>query len=181
MVEADSHLKLLPDPFKIYTKYLSTLICCPWAYISSLAQLYPPYLAQIFGYLVTCGVKIMSLCHGWGWQPPQTASRVYIRNIQSIWAHWYSVHGHTLAALHSYTHLVFGSDFGFGVVGSHVELKWCHYYYVMVEAGSHIKLLFTSKWDITKFWPHRYAVHRHTVAALCSNTHSTWLRFWGTW
>ena len=125
--------------------------CSVHGHTVALAQLYPLYLAQILGYVVTCGVKIMSLCHGWGWQPPQTASRVYIRNIQSIWAHWYSVLGHTLAALHSYTQLVFGSDFGFGVVGSHVELKWCHYYYVMVEAGSHLKLLPTSKWDIKKF------------------------------
>ncbi len=35
MVEAASHLKLLPGPHHTYTKCLSTLICCPWAYGSS--------------------------------------------------------------------------------------------------------------------------------------------------
>ena len=34
---------------------------------------YSPYLAQIVGFLVTCGVQMMSLRHGWGWQTPQTA------------------------------------------------------------------------------------------------------------
>ena len=69
------------------------------------------YLAQILGFWVTCGVKMMWLCHGWGWQPPQTASHIHIRHIQSAWAHYYAVHGHTVAALHSYSHPT-GSDFG---------------------------------------------------------------------
>ena len=34
-----------------------------------------------------------------------------VRHIQSVWAHWYAVHGHTSAALNSYT-LLLGSDFG---------------------------------------------------------------------
>ncbi len=38
--------------------YLSTLIYCPLAYGSSLTQFYPPYMAQIFGFWVTCGVKM---------------------------------------------------------------------------------------------------------------------------
>ncbi len=46
------------------TKCLSTLTGCPQAYFSTLTQLYPPYLAQILGLQVTCGVKMMSLCHG---------------------------------------------------------------------------------------------------------------------
>ena len=47
---------------------LSTLICCPLAYSSSLTQFYPPYLDQILRFWVTCGVNMMWLCHGWGWQ-----------------------------------------------------------------------------------------------------------------
>ncbi len=47
-------------PHDTYTKFLSTLICCPWAYGSSLKQLYPHYLAYILGFWVTCGVKMMS-------------------------------------------------------------------------------------------------------------------------
>jgi hypothetical protein len=56
----------------------------------------------------------MSLCHGWGWQPPQTASHIHIRHIQRIWAHWYVVHGHTVSALHSYTHLTWLRFWGSG-------------------------------------------------------------------
>ncbi len=56
------------------------------------------------GLTFTCGVKMMWLCHGWGWQPPQTASHIHIRHIQSDWAHWYAIHGHTVSALNSYTH-----------------------------------------------------------------------------
>jgi hypothetical protein len=42
---------------------------------------------------------MMWLCHGCGWQ----ASLIYIRHIQSAWAHWYAVHWHTAAAfLYSY-------------------------------------------------------------------------------
>jgi len=44
----------------------------------------------------------MSLLHGWGWQLTQTTSCVYIRHVQSVWAHWYAVHMHFLAALNSY-------------------------------------------------------------------------------
>ncbi len=51
-------------PQYTYTKCLSTLICCPLTYGSSLYQLYPHYLGQIWGLWVTCGVKMMSLRHG---------------------------------------------------------------------------------------------------------------------
>jgi hypothetical protein len=94
-----------PHQYWTYTKCLSTLICCLWEYSSSLTQLYPHYLVQILGFRVTYGVEMMLLRHGWGWQPPQTVSPIHVRYIQSVWAHWYVVHGNTLAALHSYTHL----------------------------------------------------------------------------
>ncbi len=48
-------------PHWTYTKCLSTLICCPWAYGSNLKQLYQHYLGHILGFWVTCGVKMMSL------------------------------------------------------------------------------------------------------------------------
>ncbi len=51
-------------PHHTYTTRLSILICCPWVYGSSLKQLYPPYLAHTLWFWVTCGVKMMSLCHG---------------------------------------------------------------------------------------------------------------------
>ncbi len=149
MVEADGHLKLLPTFISNIYKVLSTLICCPLAYSISLTQFYPPYLARILGFWVTCGVKIMSLCHGWGWEPPQTASHIHIRHIQSVWAHWYAVHGHTVAALHSYTHPTWVR---FWDSGSLVESKWCHY--VMVEVDGHLKLLPACILNIYKVFEH---------------------------
>ncbi len=93
-----------PHPYWTYTKWLSTWICYPWGYSISLTQLYPHYLGQILGCWVTCWVKMMWLCHGWGWQPSQTTFHIHIRHIKSIWAHWYTVHCHMVAALHSFTH-----------------------------------------------------------------------------
>ncbi len=34
----------------------------------------------------------------------ETASPIHIRHIQRVWAHWYAVHRHMVAAIHSYTH-----------------------------------------------------------------------------
>ncbi len=93
-----------PHPHWTYTKCLSTLVCGPWACGSSLTKLYPHYLGQILEFWLTCWVKMMSLCHGWGWQPHQTASRIHIERMQSVWAHWYAVHGYTAVASNSYTH-----------------------------------------------------------------------------
>jgi hypothetical protein len=123
MVEGDGHTSnCFPNPYKTYRMSLSTLICWPWAYGSSCTRLYPPYLAQMLGLWVTWGVKMMSLCHGWSWQPPQTASHIHIRYIQSVWAHWYAVQRHIVAALHSYTN---SNRLRFGGSGSLVESKWC--------------------------------------------------------
>ncbi len=131
-----------PHPYWTYTKSLSKLIFYPWAYSISLTQLYPHFLGQILGFWVTCGVKMMSLCHGWGWQPPQTASHMHIRHIQSIWAHWYAVHWHTVEALHSFTHRTW---LRFRGTWSIEESKWC--IFVIVDADSHLKLLPTSILD----------------------------------
>ncbi len=125
------------------------MICCPLAYSSSLTQFYPPYLAQILGYVVTCGVKIMHFCHSWCWQPPQTASHLHIRHIQSDWAHWYAVHGHTVSPLHSYTHPAWLRFWG---SGSLAKSKSCDY--VMVEGDGHLKLLPTSILDMCKIFEH---------------------------
>ena len=82
------------------------LICCPLAYSnsSSLTQFNTHNLIQISVFWVTGGVKMMSLCHGWGLQPTQTDYHIHIRHIWNVWAHWYVVHGHTVVAVHSYTH-----------------------------------------------------------------------------
>ncbi len=126
------------------------MICCPHAYNISLTQLYPPYFfAWILGFWVTCGVKMMWLCHDWGLQPPQTASHIHIGHIQSDWAHRYAIHEHRVSALHSYTHPTWVRFWG---SGSLVESKWCDY--VMVEADSHLKLLPISTLDMYKLFEH---------------------------
>ena len=38
------------------------------------------WLRLVWGVKIPCGVKMMSFCHDWGWQPPQTASRINIRH-----------------------------------------------------------------------------------------------------
>ncbi len=137
-------------PHYTYTKCLGILICCPWTYGSSLKELYPNYLAHILRFWVTCGVKMMPLRHGWGRQPPQTASCVHIIHIQSAWAHWCAVHGHVAVASNTYTHTTWVWFWGSGSL--FVESKWCHY--IMVKADSHLKLLPASKLYISKVFEH---------------------------
>jgi hypothetical protein len=139
MVEADCHLKLLPTSILDISKNGWAHWYAVHGHTVAALHRYPPYLAQILGLWVTCGVKMMSLCHGWGWLPPQTASFILSRHIQNDWVHWYAVHGHTVAALHSYTHPTWLRFWG---SGSLVESKWCHH--VTVESDSHLKLLPTS-------------------------------------
>ena len=113
---------------------------------SSLTQLNQSSMAQILGFWVTSGVKMMSLRHGWGWQPTQTIYCIHMRHIQSVWAHWYAVHWHMVKALHSaYNTTTWLKCWG---TGSLVESKRCHY--VMVEADGHPKLFIASIWNIYK-------------------------------
>jgi len=91
----------------------------------------------------------MSLRHGWVLGSPQTASSSHIRHIQSVWAHWYAVHWHTVAAWNSYTHPTWLRFWGFGLL---VESKWCQY--IVVKADSHLKLLSTSILDIYTVFEH---------------------------
>ncbi len=138
-----------PHPYWTYKKWLSTSICYLWAYSISHTQLYPHYFGQILGFWVTCGVNMMWLCHGWGWQLPQTASHIHIRHIQCDLAHWYAVHWHTVSALHSFTHPTWLRFCG---TWSLVESQLC--IYVMVDADGHLKLLPTSILDTYKVIEH---------------------------
>ncbi len=147
MVEADSHLKLLPtcilDINKVYEQ-IDML---------SMSTQYQPYtviptllLGSDFGVLGHLwSQKMIWLCHGWGNKQAQTASQIHIRHIQSVWSHWYAVHVQTISILHIYTHPTWLRFWG---SGSLVESKWCHH--VMVEADSHLKLHPTSILDIYK-------------------------------
>ena len=80
----------------------TNVIFCISCYYHS--HLIMSYFAHILGFWVMCGVKMMWLCHGWGWPPPQNSSHIHIRYVQSVWAHWYNLYWHTVAALHSFTH-----------------------------------------------------------------------------
>ncbi len=137
MVNVYSPLKLLPasilDIFKVF-EHIDILF---WGNRQQPQTVIPTLLLSGFGVL---NLKMMSLHHGLGWQPTQTASCIHIIHIQSVWAYWYAVHGHMVVASSSYTHptwLIPGGS------GSLVESKWCHY--VMVEADSHFEVLPISK------------------------------------
>ncbi len=65
MVEAESHLKLLPTSILDLYKVIEHID------MLSMGIQYQPYTViptllggQILGFWVTCGVKMMSLCHG---------------------------------------------------------------------------------------------------------------------
>jgi hypothetical protein len=132
------------------------------------------YLTQIWGFWVTCGVKMMWLCHGWGWWPPQTASHIHITCIQSFWAHWYAVHWHMVAALNSFTYLA--QIWGFWVTCGVKMMSLCHGWGGQPpQTASHIHIRHAHS-----IWGHWYADHRHIVVAVHIYTHPTWLRFWGS-
>ena len=119
---------------------------------------------------VTCGGKMMSLHHGWGFNSIQTDSCIHIRHIQSVWAHWYGVNRHTVAVLHSYTHPAW---LRFLWSGSLVELRWCHY--VIVEAAIIFKLLPVSILDIYNVFEYinMLSIGHNMAIALVSYTHPT--------
>ncbi len=157
-------------------KCLSTFICCPWTYGSCLKQLYPHYLAQILGFSVTCGVKMMSLHHGWEFQPTQTSSCIQIWTIKSVRAHSYDVHwgkGSSLKQLypHYLTRIL-----RFWVTCGVKTILLCHGWgWQPTQTASRIHIR-----HIQKVWPHWYAAHGHEVAAIISYTHTTWLIIWGS-
>ncbi len=138
---------------------------------------YPPYLAQILGFWVNYGVEMMWLHHGWGWQLPQTASCIYIRHIQSAWAHWYAVHRHKVASLTQSSTLL-GLDLGAMSHLCGVKMMSLHHGWgwqpPQTASCIHVN-------HIQTVWAHWYAVYRYTVAALHSYTHPTWSIFLGMW
>ncbi len=115
-------------------------------------------------------IKMMTLHHGWGWQPTQTASCIHIIRIQSVWAHWYAVHRHMAVASNIYTHTTWLIFLG---SGSLMELKWCHY--IMVEAK---KPYHTTSCiyigHIQCVWACWHDVHGYMTVASNSYTHTTW-------
>ncbi len=125
----------------------------------------PAKLASDLGILGPLwAVKMVPLRHSWGWCPPQTASHILIRHIQSVWAISMLSQGHMVAPFYHYTGQV-GPRFGKS--GSLEEWKWCHN--IMFEADVHLRPLHTSILDIYKvfetlvcclkgIWLHPYTV-----------------------
>ena len=116
----------------------------------------------------------MTSHHSWGWQPPQTASCIHIKHIQSVWAHWYAVHGHHSAALNRYCYT---PTTWLRIWGSGSLVLW-HWHDVIV---SWLRLTATSNCFLHTYMTpqsvlaHWYAVHQHMVvvvlAALGSYPH----------
>ena len=116
---------------------------------------------------------MMSLHHGWACHPIQTSSPFHNRHIQSVWAHWYSIHRHMVAAFLSYTHHIWLRSWVIWLTCRVKMMSWHHgwgFNSIQTASRIHIK-------HIQSVWAHWYALHRHRVAALLSYTHPTWLRY----
>ena len=100
-------------------------------------------------------------------------SPILLRHFQSVWVHWYAVHWHTVAALHSYLTRVLGFCVTYGVKMMSLHHGW-GWQTPQNASHSHIR-------HIHGVWAHWYAFHMHIVAALHSYTHPNWLRIWGSW
>ncbi len=152
-------------PFDFYNHICSFLSRYP--YNSPLA---------ILEFWFTCGVKMMSLHHGWGWQPPQTDSCVHIRHIlKSVWAHWNAVHWHMAVASNTYTHTTWLIFWGLGHLWSQIDVitSW-------LRMADNSNCFLHSHLYIQSVWAHWHAVHGHMAVASNIYTHTTWLIFWGS-
>ncbi len=120
---------------------------------------------------------MLSVHPDWDWQLPQTASLIHIRHIQSVWAHWYVVHGHTVAALHSHTHTTWIRFWGSGSlmwIKNDVITSW-------LRLLSYSNCLMHPCWTCTKFLSILICFPLTSlVTALNSFTHRTRLRLWGS-
>jgi hypothetical protein len=147
------------------------LICCPLAYSIILTQLYPSYMAHILGFRVTG--------HLWS-QNDVNTSWLRLKATSNCFPHPYYTYTKCLSTLiccplayryiSSLTQLYqsyLDQIWGFRVTC--VESKWCQY--VVVEAGSHLKLLPHPNSTCTQCLSTLIWCPLHTVAALNIYTH----------
>ncbi len=144
MVEADTHLRLLPTSISDIYRVFELLVCCLkgiWMHPYTLPQ---SKLAWDFGMSVTSKVEMMPFHHGWGWHPPQI-DHIHVIHVQCVWGIGIDMlsQGHVGAPLHRSTDQVGPRFWRFR---SLVECQWCHC--IMVEADTHLRLLPTSILDI---------------------------------
>ena len=109
-------------------------------YLQRLIPFHRPSLPQIWELWVSYGLEMMSLRHGWGWHPPQIASHIHIRYIQSVLAIGMLSQGHIGSP--SLYHFTAQAGPIFGNSGSLEEWKWLHC--IMFEADIHLRPLCTS-------------------------------------
>ncbi len=81
-----------------------------------------------------------------------TAYRIHTRHIQSVWAHWYAVHGHMAAALNNHTQTTWLIFWG---SGSLVESNDDFTSWLRLTASSNFFL--HPHWHIQSVWAHWYA------------------------
>ena len=152
--------------YKTYTKCLSHCYTVSRAYGCTLTPSHRPSCPQNWEFWFTCGVKMMSLRHIWGWYLPQTTSYIHIGHIKSVWAINMMSQWHMGAPSCSCR---YSSQVGprFGKRASLVEREWCHS--VMVETNIQLILLHTFILDIYKvlapllcclkdIWVHPYTI-----------------------
>ncbi len=92
-----------PHPYKTCTRCLRYWHTVSRAYRCTLIPFHRPSRPRILEFLVTCGVEMMQLHHGWGSHPPQTAFHIHTRHIQSVWAVGMLSHRHMGSTLYYYT------------------------------------------------------------------------------
>ena len=125
MVEVDIHLRPLHTSILDMYKVFELLVRCLNGIWFHPFTVTPAKLPQIWGFSVTCGVKMMPQRHGWGWYLLQTASYIHIRHIQSVWAVGVLSQGPLVAPLYQYIAQV-GPRFGDSGSLVLVEWKWCY-------------------------------------------------------
>jgi len=116
-----SYSNCFPHPYKICTKCLSLCYAVSRAYGCTLVSFHWSSWPKIWEFWVAYGVDMMSLHHGWGCHPIQSASHIHIRYVQSVWAFVMLSQGHMGAPLHHSTGQV---GLRFVNPGSLLQWKW---------------------------------------------------------
>ena len=107
MVEADILLRLLSSSIFNIFKLVEHLYAVSRACGCTVIPFHRPSWPQSWDVWVACAVEMIPLHHVCGCHDPsiQTASHLHIRQIQSVWAHWYAFNRHHRGSSSSLTPL----------------------------------------------------------------------------
>ncbi len=135
----------------MYTKCFSTLICCGWAYGSTLTLLCLCRSGLILGDIEVDLSPSDDVISWLRLKPPWSAFHIHIGCIQSVLAPWYAMNGHMGPPSHCYACACWGWIFGDNEVDGRPELEWwCN---VMVDAQTPRGVHSISILDVCKvFW-----------------------------